>query len=159
MDYKQKLIERYLYIYKNQNTFLDLINRNVDIYQALENILLSEKHLTENEYYYYLEHFKKIKKELSHENVNIILNYIYNYIKGQKKDKENANIKLQVINEYLSICAKGEKVNKEFKRNKEDIGVSNNEFINTFSYGPPYFYSTALHLTKEDKEKILKKKE
>ena len=54
MNYKDKLIERYVYIYKMQNVILKLIEDGVDIYPSLENILLGRKHLGENEYYYYL---------------------------------------------------------------------------------------------------------
>lgn len=162
MNYKDELIERYIYIYKNQNVILKLIENDIDIYPSLENILLGEKHLNENEYYYYLEHIKeniKIKNNLNHSNMIIILDTLYNYIENQKKDKKNIIVKLQVIKEYLSIALyknidNTKKIKNNFERNKNDIGVYNNEFINTFSYGPPYFYYETNHLTNKEKQKI-----
>ena len=162
MNYKDKLIERYVYIYKMQNVILKLIKDGVDIYPSLENILLGRKHLGENEYYYYLEHLREninLKDNLNHSNMIIILDSLYKYIDSQKKDKKNATIKLQVINEYLSIALyknidNTQKIKNNFVRNKEDIGVYNNSFINTFSYGPSYFYYESEHLTDKEKQKI-----
>ena len=84
---------------------------------------------------------------------------LYKYIDSQKKDKKNATIKLQVINEYLSVALyknidNTQKIKNNFVRDKEDIGAYNNSFINTFSYGPSYFYYESEHLTDKEKQKI-----
>ena len=54
-----------------------------------------------------MEHLReniKLKDNLNNSNMIIILDSLYKYIDSQKKDKKNATIKLQVINEYLSVA-------------------------------------------------------
>jgi len=161
--FKQELIKRYLYISKNSDFLLkNLDNKDLDLYTSLEYVLLSDKNLENNQHYCYIEHIKSTLNyktnciEYNNENMITLLSKIYNYISNQKKDDNNRIVKLQVIKEYLNLCDYVDKNIKKTKmiRNKEDVGVINNGFINNFSYGPEYFYNDCDHFNNEEKQFI-----
>ncbi|NLL45043.1 MAG: hypothetical protein GX247_05205 [Mollicutes bacterium] len=119
MDIKELLLEKFIYVFNNSETIFEYIELSINNYMEkpfkypqLEELLFNSKSIYSDNSYKKIEAFKKKADLISSYDVIhkiyvtiTLFSKLIKHINNQKKDVQNQQNKLKIMNKYLQLLA------------------------------------------------------